>query len=83
MNAGTSRAWQTGSTENVWSKCPCVSSTATGCSRCSAMTSSSWPVTPMPGSMTMHSSPSPAATTQQLVSVAADGKPVISTAWNS
>ena len=64
---GTSRAWQTGSTEKVWSRCPWVSSTATGCSRCSAMISSSWPVTPMPGSIMTHCSPGPGATTKQLV----------------
>ena len=29
------RAPQTGVTEKVWSMCPCVSRTATGCSRCS------------------------------------------------
>ena len=44
------------------------------------MTSSSWPVTPMPGSMTTHCSPAPGATTQQFVSVASDGKPAMSTA---
>ena len=36
MNAGTSCPSHTGATENVWSKCPWVSSTATGVSRCSA-----------------------------------------------
>ncbi len=83
MRAGTSRAWHTGSTEKVWSKCPCVSSTATGCNRCSAMTSSSCAVIPMPGSMTTHCSPSAGATTQQLVAVASDGKPAMSTARHS
>ena len=30
IHAGTSWPSQTGATEKVWSKCPCVSSTATG-----------------------------------------------------
>ena len=33
-----------------------------------------------PGSMTMHCSPAPGATTQQLVAVTSDGKPAMSTA---
>ena len=37
--AATPVAWQTGSTEKVWSRWPWVSSTATGCSRCRSSTS--------------------------------------------
>ena len=51
------RAPQTGATEKVWSRWPWVSSTAAGCSRCSASTASSWSSTPMPGSTTTHCSP--------------------------
>src|SRR5882762_7830 len=60
--------------------CPWVSSTATGCSRFSAMTSSRRGPISIPGSITTHCSPGPGATTQQLVSVAADGNPAINTA---
>src|SRR6185437_16865046 len=47
------------------------------------MISSSWPLTPTPGSMTTHCSPAAGASTQQLVAVASDGKPAMSTAEDS
>ena len=43
------------------------------------MISSSRSTTPMPGSMITHCSPSPGATTQQLVAVTSDGKPATNT----
>ncbi len=51
-----------GVTLKVWSRCPWVSSTATGFSRCSAITSATVGAASMPGSTITHSSPVPVAT---------------------
>ena len=63
MYAGMSRAPHTGVTEKVWSRWPCVRSTATGSRSCSRRSASSCSSTPMPGSTTTHGAPSAAATT--------------------
>ena len=51
-----------GVTENMWSRWPWVSSTATGLSRCSATSSVTPSTASMPGSMITHSAPGPVAT---------------------
>ena len=55
--AGTSCAPHTGTTDHMWSMWPCVSSTATGLSRCSRSRSSTPLTASWPGSMTTHSDP--------------------------
>ena len=74
-----SRAPHTGTTENVWSRWPWVSSTAAGRSRCRASTCSSGSTASMPGSTTTQRSPAAGATTQQLVPGGPAGNPVTST----
>jgi hypothetical protein len=51
-----------GVTENMWSRCPWVSNTATGLSRCSATRSVTPSTASIPGSMITHSAPGSVAT---------------------
>ena len=60
---GASLARQSGATANMWSRCPWVTITATGFSRCSATRSATPTSASIPGSMTTHSDPRSVATT--------------------
>ncbi len=62
IQAGTSCAPQTGTTEATWSMCPWVRTTATGLSRCFFSASSTPSAAWWPGSMITHSSPAAGAT---------------------
>ncbi len=69
----------TGVTLHMWSRCPWVSSTATGFSRCSLTTSAMPGAASLPGSTTTHSAPGAVATTKQLVPHGPAGKPAMNT----